>query len=253
MDREKTEDFKLVVRVSDLAMNVKKRKSTTFTTHLMVFDVNDNAPVFTSVNSTYVFEDDQPGTVLATIQAHDPDEGKTHTSVMYEIIDGDDFPKEKFTIDFDTGVLKTKRNLDIRARHNYVLTIKAIEYRSEKHKSLGIDTKSATTKVNVEVYDVNNNDPVFTSKNYDVEVNEAALVDSEVFKVKATDADYGTNAEVKYALSDNNDVFVIEPTTGAILLKKQLDRETQDLYIIHATVRNTVYPFGADSCSIKIR
>lgn len=62
----------------------------------------------------------------------------------------------------------------------------------------------------MQVLDVNDNAPVFTQPQYEVDVQETAAVGASVLKVTANDADAGDNGRVSYHLIDPSDAFTID-------------------------------------------
>lgn len=81
------------------------------------------------------------------------------------------------------------------------------------------------------VNDINDNPPVFSpllQTKLSVPENAASL-DLGVFS--ATDLDTGINALISYSLEDDFDgIFHINSSTGKLITKKSLDRETMDSY-----------------------
>ena len=55
-------------------------------------------------------------------------------------------------------------------------------------------------QVTVFISDLNDNPPVFQQTSYSVQVSEALPENSTILNVLATDADYGSNAEVVYTI-----------------------------------------------------
>lgn len=77
LDRENTQDYKLVVRATDGGGQWCQAE-----VKLKVTDVNDNPPIFTqSQYTTSVSENTIPKALLTRIQAIDHDEGNTISSI----------------------------------------------------------------------------------------------------------------------------------------------------------------------------
>ncbi|CAH2322186.1 protocadherin-15, partial, partial [Pelobates cultripes] len=88
---------------------------------------------------------------------------------------------------------------------------------------------TSTATVNVQVTDVNDNDPVFDlylPRNLSVQEEE---VNAFVGQVRATDPDAGVNGQVRYSLVNLNNIFRIT-SNGSIYTSVKLDRETRDNY-----------------------
>jgi len=78
------------------------------------------------------------------------------------------------------------------------------------------------------VTDVNDNSPKFELPDYQAHnVDEDIPIDTSILKVKATDADSGSNAEIEYLVSDDH--FNID-TGGIIRNNKQLDADNNNAY-----------------------
>ncbi|NXH90108.1 PCDGE protein, partial [Edolisoma coerulescens] len=61
---------------------------------------------------------------------------------------------------------------------------------------------SGTVHVRVNVTDANDNPPVFSKRVYEARVAENPPVGSLVLRVRATDADAGSNGRVSYSFSN---------------------------------------------------
>lgn len=88
--------------------------------------------------------------------------------------------------------------------------------------------------VSVQIIDTNDNPPVFSESFYNISVSESAAVASQVVQVSSTDEDSGKNAGVSYSLSGLNgslpENFYMEGSSGMLVLKKALDKETHSFH-----------------------
>lgn len=91
--------------------------------------------------------------------------------------------------------------------------------------------------MNVKLKDVNDSPPQFTSSDV-IDIREDAAIDSTVFTVTAQDPDEGINGQVTFTLASQTDLFSIEPNTGALMLEKQLDRETTESHTVVVEARD---------------
>lgn len=88
---------------------------------------------------------------------------------------------------------------------------------------------SSTATVNIKVTDINDKNPEFVHLPYEFKVKEG-MANISVGFVHATDADEGINALVTYSIP--SDVpFMINPESGEIITKIELDYETQRVLI----------------------
>lgn len=80
----------------------------------------------------------------------------------------------------------------------------------------------------VEIHDTNDNNPVFSQKDYKISVLESAKPSKIVLNVKATDLDSSNTeqeiqrgyGEVRYSLTgENANLFEMDPITGNIQVK----------------------------------
>ncbi|TNN55722.1 Cadherin-7 [Liparis tanakae] len=160
----------------------------------------------------------------------------------------------------DGGVIRTALpNMDRETRDQYVLVIQAKDMVGQ------MGGLSGTTSVTVTLTDVNDNPPRFTHKNYQYTVPESLPVQSAVARIKAADADIGSNAEMDYRIMDGDGPGMFNITTeestqdGVIILLKPLDFETKSSFSlrIEATNRNidsnflSAGPFS-DTTSVRL-
>ncbi|KAK5878153.1 hypothetical protein CesoFtcFv8_025588 [Champsocephalus esox] len=192
---------------------------------------------------------------VAATDADDPTYGNS-ARVIYSIVHGQPY----FSVEPKTGVIRTALpNMDRETRDQYVLVIQAKDMVGQ------MGGLSGTTSVTVTLTDVNDNPPHFTHKNYQYTVLESLPVQSVVARIKAADADIGSNAEMDYRLMDGDGPGMFNITTdentqdGVVILLKPLDFETKSSYFlrIEATNRNIDSDFlssgpFSDTTSVKV-
>lgn len=148
---------------------------------------------------------------------------------------------EKFSINQDTGVLSTRVKLDFEEESSYTVKL-----------SISDGTNRDEASVLVEVLDINDNSPVFENHPATVSVPEDHKVGDNVTSVKATDADAGFNAEVRYTLLGGVGRFGVDQETGVITLAAPLDRETQDVYHLVVTAQDQGRPSRSTTTTLDI-
>lgn len=83
-------------------------------------------------------------------------------------------------------------------------------------------------QLTIRVTDVNDNAPKFELPDYQAHnVDEDIPLGTSILKVKATDADSGSNAEIEYLVSDDH--FSVD-SNGIITNTKQLDADNNNAY-----------------------
>lgn len=97
---------------------------------------------------------------------------------------------------------------------------------------------SGTTKIAIEIIDVNNNAPKFEKGSYSATVNEDAPLLTSVVRVRATDKDLGTNGGIYYYINGGQ-YFAVDAITGVIKVVKQLPNQPQVLVNVVAKDRGT--------------
>uniref|UniRef100_A0A8C9S0B3 Si:ch211-186j3.6 n=1 Tax=Scleropages formosus TaxID=113540 RepID=A0A8C9S0B3_SCLFO len=124
-----------------------------------------------------------------------------------------------------------------------ILVAEPLDYEVTRHFMLRVRAQNvaavplaAFTTVYVNVTDVNDNVPFFTSSIYEAAVTEGAPAGTLVLQVSATDLDLGLNGKISYTLledrSGDHHFFGIDPEAGSIYTKTIFDRETKGSYLL---------------------
>ncbi|NXN18284.1 CELR3 protein, partial [Indicator maculatus] len=222
LDREKQGIYNLTVIASDQGQPVL---STVLNLTVIVDDVNDNPPVFSS--SRYevgVPEDEVPGRVLLTVSATDLDAG-VNALVKYRIVSQQ--PPTSLTVflvDLTTGQLSLNQQLDYE-------TVKQFEVKVEASDG-GEPSLSTTTRVVVHVLDVNDNPPEFNQAAYDIFVFENLQKGSPIYTFSVTDKDeVGTKFNlIHFAIPEGDYTPGTPVRNGTLLANGYVDRETKEKY-----------------------
>lgn len=101
----------------------------------------------------------------------------------------------------------------------------------------GTPPRHTTVWVLIQVLDVNDNKPVFPEKLYQVRLPERGRRQrgGVIYRVFASDADHGSNAELTYSIADGNEdgKFHIDPRTGLVTSpRKQFPTGTYDILTV---------------------
>jgi len=193
--------------------------STPAVTTITIQLLDDNQPqFFNSEYATEIEENSTSGTFVAQLNAFDSDIGDTFIYVLE--------PNNIFVISPETGVVTTVGNVDRESVEFYTLAV----FLARLGSPLNIFNDRAV--LNITVLDINDNAPIFSEDNYFAEVAEDVEINSVIFSANATDSDFGVNAEIRYFITTNTVVFMINSTTGDVILTRSLDREIDDVYSI---------------------
>lgn len=137
-----------------------------------------------------------------------------------------------FSLDERTGIITTIAPLDYEQASEFTNLLLVIF-------DQGFLNNNASLRINV--LDVNDNSPVFTPNTVDRSVSEAAAIGSEILIAVAMDSDATTNSQLLYSLSGSDD-FVIDPTSGSVMVSEALDFEAQEIYILTVTATDAGVP-----------
>uniref|UniRef100_A0A673KNB9 Protocadherin Fat 4-like n=1 Tax=Sinocyclocheilus rhinocerous TaxID=307959 RepID=A0A673KNB9_9TELE len=207
-------------------------------------DINDNPPKFTKdIYQASISESAQNMTQLLRVLASDVDENKNGL-VRYDIMEGNE--EKQFSIDSTSGQVTLVGKLDYETTPFYSLKIMA--------EDSGIVPLSSTCVLSISVLDDNDNSPSFPKSTLTVDVLENMRIGELVASVTATDSDSGSNADITYSISatNNHGTFSISANTGSIFLVKKLDYETQSLYKLNVTAKDSGRPSRSSSIPVII-
>ncbi|XP_076020979.1 protocadherin Fat 4-like [Genypterus blacodes] len=190
------------------------------TISVVVSDVNDNSPEFTS--SPYIFyisENNAPGDKLFSVKASDRDEGD-NALISYHILrstNGDNKMASFLNINSENGDILALKSFDFETLKKFKFHVVATDS--------GSPPLTSNVTVNVFILDQNDNPPVILyplSSNGSAEgveeiprnVNAGHLVT----KVRAYDADIGYNGWLLFSLQEVSDhsLFALDRYTGQI-------------------------------------
>ncbi|NXS98862.1 FAT4 protein, partial [Jacana jacana] len=221
LDREKQGFYNLTVIASDQGQPML---STARNLTVIIDDVNDNPPVFSSNRyEVNVTEDEVLGRALVTVSATDSDAG-ANALVQYRIVSQQPPTSSPvFLVNLTTGQLSLSQQLDFEAIKQFEIEVEASDG--------GQTSLSAKTLVVVHVLDVNDNPPEFNQAAYDIFVFENLQKGSPIYTFSVTDKDEVENARITYYLSaeDGDNPYSIQQD-GTILVNSNLDRETKEKY-----------------------
>ena len=213
---------------------------------IYVIDLNDNPPVFDStLYNVSVHENLPVHTSLVTVSAHDIDTGENGR--VYYVIE-DPSVRAWVSVNSTSGVITNLIPFDHERidQRNIEVIVKA--------RDAGTPPQEATARVLIQVADVNDEAPVFSSiRTFSIAENVA--VGSLVGRVHASDADSRPFNRVEYFISNETvdaKTFSIERSTGKLRTLRMLDREQRPALFIKVLATDTAPPFHTSSAEITV-
>uniref|UniRef100_A0A3B3ZJN6 Uncharacterized protein n=1 Tax=Periophthalmus magnuspinnatus TaxID=409849 RepID=A0A3B3ZJN6_9GOBI len=213
LDRENVQTYNLKAFAVDKGIPPLK---TGVNIHIVVKDINDNAPVFEKDELFIKVEENSPvGSVVARITATDPDEG-TNAQIMYQIVEGN-FP-EVFQLDLFNGDLTSLTELDYETKREYVIVVQAT--------SAPLVSRAT---VHICLVDLNDNKPQL--QDFEIIFNNYVTNKSNSFptgiigKVPAHDPDVADKLKYKFMSGNELNLLILNEHTGDLRLSRDLDND----------------------------
>uniref|UniRef100_A0A8C3XJE3 Cadherin domain-containing protein n=1 Tax=Chelydra serpentina TaxID=8475 RepID=A0A8C3XJE3_CHESE len=202
-----------------------------FHVEVEIQDINDNAPAFPlPEKSLIILESRLPESRFPLEGASDADIG-TKTLLTYKLL-----PNDYFSVDLQKNneqrkslVLLLKEPLDREETSVHNLLLTAVDG--------GKPELTGTVHPVITVLDANDNAPVFNQSLYEVRLLENEAKWTLIIELNATDLDEGINKYISYSFSNSfnpnlRNMFSLDPNTGEVRFKGELDFENISLYAI---------------------
>ncbi|CAL8363929.1 unnamed protein product [Merluccius merluccius] len=230
LDREHQSSYQLLLLVQD---GGAPPRSSTGTAFISVRDLNDNAPAFGPqaagrTLSMQVLEGQAPGLLIGTVHAKDPDEGE-NGSVTYALSG----PRaERFTLDPNTGDLRSSSPLSQSERGEYSLVVTATDR--------GAPPRSSSCSLRIQVLSLTR-PTVTNSVSFTFNLVEEATPGSVLGSVQLH-RDPGAGEaprQLTYSVvggSDPDGTFAVDRHTGDVYLARPLDYERDARYTLQIEV-----------------
>ncbi|XP_064452076.1 protocadherin beta-3-like [Mirounga angustirostris] len=201
--------------------------------HILVLDINDNAPEFTqSLYEVQILENSPINSVIVTVSASDLDTGNFGT-VSYAFFHASEEIRKTFQLNPITGDIQLVKYLNYEVMNTYELDIEAKD-------GGGL---SGETTVIVQVVDVNDNPPELTLSSITSPIPENSP-ETVVAVFSVSDLDSGDNGRIMCSI-ENNLPFILKPSIEnfyTLVTNTALDRETRAEYNITITVTDLGTP-----------
>lgn len=249
LDRETKDKYSVVIIAMDGGL---PKRFGALSVNITVTDVNDNEPVFKEDGyNVTVHENVTIGTPIMTLEAVDEDIGK-NAEIVYRFSPHqlDTRVNDLFSISPNTGEIIVKNKLIYESGTFYKIIVEASDNGDQPQVSQVI--------VTIHVLDVGNNAPTVEinllspGNSRIVNVSESSPAGTFVAHVNVNDKDTGENGEVACIISDLN-FELLRMTKGyKVVIKKILDRETQDLHTVFISCHDNGTPSLSASASFLV-
>ncbi|KAM9789498.1 desmocollin 2-like protein, partial [Neosynchiropus ocellatus] len=237
VDREQFPKFTLTTKVFDVKTGMET--DLPLPIHIVVDDMNDNAPEFQGSMQLAVDEQTRAGTVVGKINATDKDQpGTKHVKIKYTLLSGLD----RFAINPSTGVITTVTNtLDRETQDKYLVAVKLQDLDG------AVGGNPTTGTVTITVGDINDNAPTFKQASFKANANENEK-DKLILRIPVDDKDLtktpSWNSKFVISKGNENGNFRIDrdPATneGLLYVVKPLNFEKTPTVKLEVTAQNEV-------------
>ena len=200
------------------------------TLYIDVINVNEYSPSFDKGVIVLSVDEGLPsGSLVDTVRAYDSDSNSILSYGISDIQPAGNF----FTVSTVDGVAKIRTHaiLNYNTEPSYNMTLKVTDEGG----------RFTTAFLIILVNNINDHDPVFSTKTYTGSVPELTANGTVFMSVSATDKDNNTNTAVTYSITGGNDgkAFSIDPLLGEISVNGALDYETKNQYILTVQADDT--------------
>ncbi|XP_070552282.1 protocadherin Fat 4-like [Ptychodera flava] len=207
--------------------------------HISLVDENDHSPTVTfrfipsSATFATVDEDAAIGSIVAIATVTDADEGLFGQAYL-RIEAGNEQGHFRLYPLANLYAVQVAAKLDRERISQYNLTFIGQDF--------GSPPRTTVKHLIIHVTDANDHAPEFDQEVYTASLSELSPVGSFVKSLSATDGDSGLNAQIKYQITDGNDLswFEIDENTGLVTTTAKLDQE----FISEITLNVTAHDQG---------
>ncbi|XP_049897638.1 protocadherin gamma-A11-like isoform X49 [Epinephelus moara] len=242
LDREKQDYISLLLTAID---GGEPQMSGTMQIFVTVLDANDNAPTFAKpLYRAKILENSSKGTSVTTVSASDKDIG-VNGEISYLISTSKHLFSELFKVESKTGEIILVGEIDYEKAKIYEMDIEAVD-------SGGL---SDSTKVIVDVIDINDNNPHINIVSKSDSILEDSPPNTVIAMLSVNDPDSENNGEVECNI-DGNIPFKIQTTLNGfytLVTEVALDREIASQYNITVTCSDEGVPSLSSSVTLTLQ
>ncbi|XP_073342640.1 protocadherin gamma-A6 [Pagrus major] len=231
LDREAKAEHVLKINGIDGGNPVRSGTASIF---IRVLDANDNVPVFSQrVYKVSVPENSPIGTVIATLNATDLDEG-VYGEITYSFSHLSDKMGGVFEINPLSGEVRVAGLIDYEEANTHELDVQAKDGGGQ----------ASHCKLVIDVIDVNDNKPVIEIKSASANVAEDSKPGTMVALINVYDLDTGSSGRVTCTIPDDVPFKLVSEVKNYFMLVTDgiLDREFQSEYNITVTATDAGSP-----------
>ncbi|KAM4554665.1 protocadherin gamma-A2-like isoform 28-T28 [Odontesthes bonariensis] len=241
LDREKEEQISLLLKAVD---GGDPQMSGTVKIYVTVLDANDNAPVFTqSVYKAAITENSQRGTIVTTVSASDADKG-TNGKISYAVSTTMDSVSDIFTVN----------------ENGEVILVGEVDFERAKYYQIDIEAKdtgglSDSTKIIVDVIDINDNKPVINIFSKSGSIPEDSQHNTVIAMFSVLDPDSSKNGQVICRINENVPFRIVTSSNDfySLVTDIDLDRERASEYNITVTCSDEGVPSLSSSVTLTLQ
>ncbi|OCT87870.1 hypothetical protein XELAEV_18021573mg [Xenopus laevis] len=241
LDREKQSTFEIILTAFDGGNPVKTGRAII---KIIVTDINDNPPVFSKeVYEVSLMENAPVNTLVICMKATDEDEGE-NSHIVYSFSHISKAAQQIFSIDSQTGEIKTQDELDFEMTKAYEMIVEAQD-------GGGLFSHA---KVVIRIIDANDNAPEIILKSIMNSIPEDSSTGTVIALINIRDIDSGDYGNIHCQITDP---LPFKITTSSnkyfrLLTTSTLDREEMQEYKITIKATDSGSPPLSTSKTIRL-
>jgi len=247
IDAEESSSYDLTIIATD---RKSPYNSGSASIHIIVDDINDNAPHFNASHFLASISETAEGQptleqYVITLGIDDPDSEANNNMLNITV------RSDKFAINQINHHLFTTPSNDSTLDRETSSTEQFLVIACDQ----GEPQQCSNATVIVTLLDVNDNDPQFDQSNVTLTIRQSQLVGSTVGVFIAQDQDTGSNSELHYSIESNvnGQPFQINPTTGGLIVNQGISGDfVNDSIVLIITAEDQGVPSRSGSVIVTV-